>query len=117
MHFLYEQWLAAIEMEKYRNSLLLKTVLIITFVAFTVSSLSPDFMSNILGVGDEGPFINFFYKSCFIGAQAIGWNISEQREAGIFAMLVFLITILFFYVLCRIYKSISTHYKSANKAN
>ena len=102
-------------MNKYRNPILVKIIIFFTFVSFIVASLSPDFMFGFLGSGDMEPFGKAIYQGCIIGGSAIGWNIGTTKEAGVFAMLAFLIILLILFVFYSIIKSTYKNYKAANK--
>ena len=103
-------------MEIYRNPTLAKVIIILTVIMFTFASLSPDFMFSMLGYSNTEPFIIGLYQSCFGGGSGVTWNIQESRKIGIFAMFVFSIIILIFYLLYRKMKILYNHYKTANKA-
>lgn len=96
-------------MEKYRNPTVVKVIIVITLVMFAIASLSPDFMSAMLGT-DVGPFISFVYETCLVGGQAFGWTIGQTKEAGVFVMLALLMLLLIFYILYRIFRSIYRKY-------
>lgn len=103
-------------MEKFRQSILVKSMILITIVIFVISSLSIDFMFNILGVTNDALVYNYLYQSCIIGGEAVGWNIENRKEAGVFAMLVLLLLIVTFYILYRALKAIYKNYITAHKA-
>lgn len=103
-------------MEIFRKSIIAKIMIIFTIIVFVISSLSFDFMFNSLGVTNDALVYNYLYQSCIIGGDAVGWNIANRKEAGVFAMLALLILIVAFYILYRIFRAIYIYYKPANKS-
>lgn len=110
--------LAVIKMEKYRNPILVKAIIFFTVVTFFIASLSPDFMSSMLGFTNMEPFVIAAYQYCFtVGPPELILNPEyESRKIGIFAIFMLLMVILVFYLLYLFVKKVHGHYKTANKA-
>ena len=90
-------------MEIFRNPIIVKTIFFITCILFFIASLSPDFMSTMLGV-DMGPFASLGgYQGCFGG---VGGAIGQNKEVGIIVMLAVLMLLLVSYFIAHIFKSI-----------
>ena len=102
-------------MKYFRNPTIVKIVMLFTFIAFAITSLSPDFMFNMLGSNSTEPFIETIYQGCLSWGSAIGWNIGNRKEAGVFVMLVFLIIVLISYFTYKTLKIKFKHNENANK--
>lgn len=104
-------------MNKYIYPAIVKIIIVITFYAFIVASLSPDFMFEVLGNSNMEPF-GYMYPDIpgSIHAYDRLRAVTGDKEVGIILMLSFLVFTFVFYILYRMLKSIYNHYKSTNKA-
>ena len=102
-------------MKKYRNPTLVKIIIFITLITSIVTLMSADNMFGFFGSNEMEPFIYGRDQSFFNGNSDI-WNIGTKKEAGILAMLSFLIILLISFVVYRVIRSLFNHYKTANKA-
>ena len=104
-------------MEKYRNPILVKAIIFITVVTFSIASLDPSFMSSMLGYTNMEPFIIAAYQYCFtVGPPELILNPEyESRKIGIFAIFMLLIVILIIYIFYLFVKKIYNYYRISNK--
>jgi len=102
----------------YRNPILIKAILFITIFAFSIASLSPEFMFSVVGFTNMEPFVISAYQYCFsVGPTELRWNPEhEGRELGIFTMFILLLAILIFYFLYQLIKRIYSHFKTSKNA-